>query len=198
MGQEKTLSLMSYSLLIFHDTDLADLTIVWDRSMISTLSYSWQVWPRPDYSWNDKNWRKLLYWTHSSTLFVSLFLFDSQQRAASVKQKANKWGYLWRTPTNTFTIKPYVLDFFVLRSLWITGNWSGVAEAMLIFTTNHNGIHWRAVHEAMFKIRMRGEKRLYGQTDLLQVLKQKCTGDWKNFGSNVHTRTQAGYTSHEI
>ena len=38
---------------------------------------------------------------------------------------------------------------------------------MLIITTDHNnGFHLRAVLEAMFKIRMRGVKRLYGQTDL--------------------------------
>ena len=34
-------------------------------------------------------------------------------------------------------------------------------EAELIITTNYNGVHWRAVHGAMLKIRMRGEKRLY-------------------------------------
>jgi len=50
----------------------------------------------------------------------------------------------------------------------------------------------------MFKIRMRGEKRLYGQTDLFQVQKQKCTGDRKTLESRVHTRTQAGYTSYKI
>lgn len=95
---------------------------------------------------------------------------------------------------DTLTIKPCFLDFFILRSLWITWNWSRVAKAVLIISTNHNGFHWRAVHEAMFKIRMCGEKRLYGQTDLFQVQKQKCTGDRKTLESRVHTRTQAGYT----
>ena len=65
---------------------------------------------------------------------------------------------------------------FSFRSLWFTGNRSAVSRAMLVLTTNHNGFHWRTVHEALFNIRMRGEKRLYSQTHLLQVWFQ--SGIW--------------------
>ena len=65
--------------------------------------------------------------------------------------------------------KRSIRDFFIVIEACelLEINLRGVAKAVLIITTDLNGFHGRAVHEAMFKIRKGGDKRLYGQTDLL-------------------------------